>query len=91
MKQYLTILATSQYQGVKKHKFLGIDIEFLEDGKLSLFKKNYIDKSIDLFGEEISTNVSSPAKKGLQNLDESYTIIQKKDVDIFNSVVAKLL
>ena len=31
-----------------KNKFLGMDIEFLEDGKLSLFMKYYIEKSIDL-------------------------------------------
>ena len=53
----------------KKHKFLGMDIEFLADGKLSLFMKDYIEESIDLFGEKISTKVSSPAKKGLQNVD----------------------
>ena len=53
----------------KKHRFLGMDIEFLADGKLSLFMKDYIEESIDLFGEKISTKVSSPAKKGLQNVD----------------------
>ena len=37
--------------------------------------KDYIDKSIDLFGEEISTKVSSPVKKILQNVDESSTIL----------------
>ena len=33
----------------KKRKFLGLDIEFLEDGELSLFMKYYIEESIDLF------------------------------------------
>ena len=28
----------------KKHKFLGMDIEFLSDGKLSLFMKDYIEE-----------------------------------------------
>ena len=28
----------------KKHKFLGMDIEFLVDGKLSLFVKDYIEE-----------------------------------------------
>ena len=27
----------------KKHRFLGMDIEFLADGKLSLFMKDYIE------------------------------------------------
>ena len=39
----------------KKQRFLGMDIEFLADGKLSLFVKDYIEESIDLFKEKIST------------------------------------
>ena len=46
-----------------------MDIEFLADGELSLFMKDYIEESIDFFKEKISTKVSSPAKKGLQNVD----------------------
>ena len=52
----------------KKHKFLGMDTEFLADGKLSLFMKDYIEESIYLFGEELIKKVSSPAKKGLHNI-----------------------
>ena len=52
----------------KKHKFLGTDIEFLVDGKLSLFMKDYIEESIDLFGDDLRTKLSSSAKKGIQNL-----------------------
>ena len=55
----------------KKHKFLGMDIDFLSDGKFYLFMKDYIEESIDLFVEDISTKVSSLAKKGVQNLNES--------------------
>ena len=53
----------------KKHKLLGMDIEFLADGKLSLFMKDYIEESIHFFGEELSAKVSSPLNKGLQNID----------------------
>ena len=53
--------------------------------------KDYIEESIDLFGEEASTKVSSPAKKCLQNVDESSARLGNKDADIFNSIVAKLL
>ena len=49
----------------KKHKFLVMDIEFLADGELSLFMKDYIEESIYLFVEDLSTKVSSPAKKGM--------------------------
>ena len=75
----------------KKHKLLVMDIEFSAYGKLSLFMKDYIEESIDFFGEEISRKVSSPAKKYLQNVDESSTILEKKNSDIFHSMVAKLL
>ena len=34
----------------KKHKFLGMEIEFLVDGKLSLSMKDCIEESIYLFG-----------------------------------------
>ena len=33
----------------KKHKFLGMDIEFLADVKVYLFMKDYIEESIQLF------------------------------------------
>ena len=42
----------------KKHKLLGMDIEFLADGKLSLFMKDYIEESINFLGEELSAKVS---------------------------------
>ena len=75
----------------KKHNFLGMDIEFLADGNLSLFMKYYFEELIDLLEEEIRENVSSPAKKGLQNIDESSTRLEKKYTDILHSMVAKLL
>ena len=68
-----------------------MDIEFLADGKLSLFMKDYIEESIDSFGEEMSTKLSSPEKKGHQNIDESSTRLLKKDTDIFHHTVAKFL
>ena len=91
MEQYLNDFRNLTVSRGKKHKFLGMDIEFLAHGKLSLFIKDYIEKSIDLFGEEISTKVSSPEKKGLQNVDDSSKRLEKKYADIFHSMVTKLL
>ena len=51
--------------------------------------KYYIEEFIDLFGGEIRTKISSPDKKGLQNVDEISTRPEKKDADIFNSIVEK--
>ena len=68
-----------------------MDKEFSADGKSSLFMKDYIEKLIDLFREEIITKVPSPAKKGPQNIYESSTRLYKKDTDIFHSISLKLL
>ena len=54
-------------------------IQFLSFRKVSLFMKDYIEKSTSLFGEEIIATVSSPAKKGLQNIDKSSNRLEKKD------------
>ena len=52
--------------------------------------KDYIEESIYLFVKEISTKVSSPVKKGMQNVNESSKRLEKKDEDIIHSIVAKL-
>ena len=44
-----------------------------------------------MFREEISMKVSLPENKGLQNLYESSTRLEKKVADIFHSIVAKWL
>ena len=71
--------------------FMGMDIELLADGKLSLFMKDHIEESMDFFGEELSAMVSSPANNGLQNIDKISTILEKKDTDILQYKVAKIL
>ena len=43
----------------------------------SMVMKDYINESIDFLDEELITTVSSPAKKGLQNTDESSTRLEK--------------
>ena len=44
-----------------------------------------------LFGEELSAMVSSPTNNGFQNIDKISTILEKKDADILQYIVAKLL
>ena len=75
----------------KKHRFLEMDIEFLCNGKLYLFMKGYIEESIDMFQEDLSAAVSSPANKGLQNIDEIPTRIEKKYAEILHSIDGKIL
>ena len=49
----------------KNKKSLGMDIEFLGNGRVSLFTKDCIEESITSFDEGMDVNVSSPANKGL--------------------------
>ena len=53
--------------------------------------KDCIEDSIDLLGEDLSAKVSSPAKKGLQNIDKNSTRLENKDVDIIHYIFEKLL
>ena len=76
---------------VKQHRFLLMYIELLTDGKLSLFMKDYTQESIGLFGEDLSAMVLSLVKKGLQNINEGSTRLEKKDADILQYIVAKLI
>ena len=57
----------SIYQGGVKHRFLGIKIYRLENRRVLLFIKDYIDESIEKFGEALHAKVSSPANKYLHN------------------------
>ena len=49
--------------------------------------KDCIKESIDLFGEELITKVSSPEKKVLQNIYKNSTRLENKDVDILHYIV----
>ena len=60
-----------------KHKLLGIDIEFLENGKVLLLMKDYIEKSIALFNKNMDATVSSQENKFLQNVNENEPILNK--------------
>ena len=41
----------------KEKKLLGMDIDFLGNGKVSLFMKDYIEESIELFNEDLDATV----------------------------------
>ena len=50
----------------EKHDFMEMDIEFLGNGRVSLFTKDYIEEFIASSVEVLDANVSLPSKKGLQ-------------------------
>jgi hypothetical protein len=74
-----------------KHVFLGMDIEFLPCRRLKILMKSYIEEAIDDFGEDVSRPASSPAAKGLFEIDQKSQRLCQKKSDRFHSIVAKLL
>ena len=53
--------------------------------------KDYIERSIDLFGLELTTTVSSPRNKGLHGIYRSSTRLENNYAEIIQSIVAKKL
>jgi hypothetical protein len=75
----------------KEHVFLGMNIDFHENGTASIKMKEYIREAIQDFGEEITKTATSPAQKNLFEIDEESGLLSVADSETFHSVVAKLL
>lgn len=75
----------------KKLGFLGMDIEFIGNGKVKIGMKKYIADTIEEFGEDVSKNVSSAAAKWLMSVNEDARKLNEERADKFHSMVAKLL
>ena len=75
----------------KEHKFLGMNIKFNENNTVQIGQKEYIAESIELFDEDVSQNVSTPATKNLFVVNPDAEPLDESKADIFHSVVAKLL
>ena len=48
------------------HKYVGIEIEFTGDCKVTLLQKGHLLECIEAFGEDDITHGDSPAQKGIQ-------------------------
>jgi hypothetical protein len=75
----------------REHVFLGMNIDFNDDGTANIKMKDYIKEAIADFGEDITRSATTPAKKNLFELSEDSGALTDGDRDIFHSVVAKLL
>ena len=77
----------------KKHVFLGMDISFHVngDGTATIKMKEYIKEAISDFGEDITRNAATPAKRDLFEIDEESEELSDDKQEIFHKVVAKLL
>jgi hypothetical protein len=75
----------------KEQLFLGMNIDFHEDGTATIKMKDYIKEAIADFGESITRTATTPAKKTFFEIDESSGALTEADRETFHSVVAKLL
>ncbi len=75
----------------KNHVFLGMNIDFHDDGTVSIKMKDYIKEAIADFGEDVTQEAVTPAKRELFDIDETSGPLTTKDRETFHSVVAKLL
>jgi Reverse transcriptase (RNA-dependent DNA polymerase)/Zinc knuckle len=75
----------------REHVFLGMKIDFHTNGTASIRMKEYIAEAIQDFGEDISRQAATPAKKNLFDIDGKSEELTGAKKEVFHSVVAKLL
>ena len=76
---------------VKNHTFLGMYIDLLENNKLEIGMKSYIEEAINFFGENLSTKVSSKANKIIHKVNSDPSKTVKNKSEYFHSNVANIL
>lgn len=74
----------------RKHVFLGMDIEFHDNGTFSICMSDYLQEAIDEFGEDLEYDVPHPAVNDLFKVGTSKQLDTRRS-DIFHRVTAKLL
>ena len=78
----------------KAHTFLGIKFKITDDKKVEMSMKNQIQEGIDMIescGEELDTDVMSPAAKHLFMVNEDAERLPEKQRETFHSITAKML
>ena len=75
----------------RKHVFLGMEIDFLGDGRLSIGMQEYVKDAIAEFQENVSRPAVTPANKNIFEINENAPLLDKEHSDRFHRVVAKLL
>jgi len=76
----------------KHHVFLGMDITFNDnDGIVTILTKKYLKEAIVDSGMDASKVAPTPAKKDLFTVDDGSEQLDKRQGEIFHSIVAKFL
>ena len=74
-----------------KHIYLGMDIEFIGKGEVTILMKDYLQEAIDAFPEDCGTACTSPGTSGLFQVDEKAERLPEPERKLLHSLVAKLL
>ena len=75
----------------RMHTFVGMDIEFLENGKVKIMTREYLEEAIDDFGEDVRQGATTPASNNLFEAKNEAEPLPDDKRDKFHSIVAKLL
>ena len=71
--------------------FLGMNVKFRDDGSFTILMKDYLEESIEDFGEEIIGPTTSLAQKGLFTVDPDSELLDEPRSERFHSITVKLL
>ena len=75
----------------KNHTFLGMDIGLLDDNKIEIGMKGYIQEAINVFDEEMSTKVSYPENKNLHKVNKYSHKPPTKQTEDLHSILENIL
>lgn len=75
----------------KQHTYVGMDLDFSNEGKVEVTMIEYLNETLEDFPEEIVGTGSTPVSLFLFTVNESAEKLNKKDAKVFHTTVAKLL
>ena len=77
----------------KIHDYLGMDLDYIKDGKVKVCMIKYLIKVIQAFPELIKGSASSPAAKYLFKIQDNNkaVLLPEEQAQVFHHVVAQLL
>ena len=78
----------------KIHKFVGMNFELLDSGRLKIIMKEYLEECIEYFGEvdeNIKMTIGSPGGHDLFKVKEGLDRLDADKSKMFHHIVAKLL
>jgi hypothetical protein len=74
-----------------KHNYIGMDIEFTGNGEVQILMKDYIEEALEMFPEDCTGHVTTPAANLLFTVDPSATRLSEAKRTLLHSITAKLL